>query len=113
MVTKVSNANLDLVNPPISNIVTKSLTVQSLDSVLIGAPNGTLEQVFIGTGLALVVIDGKKTLIATGGGPPGPGPSPGPPPPPPGPGPSPGPPPPGPGPGYGEGLYGTGTYDGS
>ena len=39
MVTKASNANLDLVNPPISNIVTRSLTVRSLDSVLIGAPD--------------------------------------------------------------------------
>ena len=110
MVTKASNSHLDLVNPPISNIVTLSLTDLALDSPLVGASDGTLEQVFVGTGLAIVIINGNKTLIATGGGPPpGPGPSPGP-----GPGPPPGPGPfPGPGLDYGESLYGTGNYGGS
>ena len=70
---KASNAVLNLVNPPIdemvllsgsfddvvigshvpSSAVFTSVTDTSLASPLVGAPNGALTQVFLGTGLAM------------------------------------------------------------
>src|SRR5579862_9465014 len=73
MVTKVSNSVLNLVSPPIDNLVLlegtfddvvigehvpnealfTELTDTSLASPLVGAPTGLLSEVFLGTGLAM------------------------------------------------------------
>jgi hypothetical protein len=74
MVTKATNSVLNLVNPPIDNMVllegtldnvaigttvpaeahVTSLEVTDLDSVLVGVPNGVLTEVGIGPGLSLI-----------------------------------------------------------
>lgn len=73
MVTKASNSVLNLVSPPIDNLVLREgtfddvvigqhvpteatfteLTDTALASPLVGAPNGLLSEVFLGTGLAM------------------------------------------------------------
>lgn len=96
MVTKADNTVLDLVNPPISNMVLlhgtldnvrigqsvpapayfSAITDVAIESPLVGAPANLLNQVFLGFGLAMEVINGQNYLYVTlqpAPPPPGPG----------------------------------------
>lgn len=85
MRSKAGNSVLNLVNPPIDNMVLlrgvfddvvigshvpnvgffTNITVTSLASPLIGAPGGRLSPVFLGTGLEIVVVNNQNFLTLT------------------------------------------------
>lgn len=86
MTSKANNSVLNLVHPPIDNMVLRegafddvvigshvrnvgfftNITDTSLASPLIGASTGRLSQVFLGTGLEIVVINNQKFLTVVG-----------------------------------------------